>query len=330
MNYKWFVGIDVSKKTLDVSSFIKELGDKSPHEQFTNDGKGYKAVIRWLKKQGAIVKEVMFCMEHTGVYSMDLALFFEKNNLAYSMVSPLHIKRSLGLVRGKSDKVDSFQISRFCYLHRDELPHTKLPLESIRVLKGLINERERLVKMQKSEKTVLHELKKVNTKSTFNRIESRIIMFSTDIECIEKEMEQVISSEPEVFENYKLTRSVIGIGLVNTVLFIVYTCNFQSFSDARKYACYSGIAPFENSSGTSLRGKTRVSHLANKRIKSNLSNAARSAVQNDPELRIYYDRKAKEGKEHGVIMNAVKFKLISRVFSVVKRGTPFVKMRQAG
>ena len=66
------------------------------------------------------------------------------------------------------------------------------------------------------------------------------------------------------------------------------------------------------------------------RIKANLSNAARSAIQNDPELRLYYDRKAKEGKEHGVIMNAVKFKLITRVFAVVKRRTPFVKLRQAG
>jgi hypothetical protein len=65
-------------------------------------------------------------------------------------------------------------------------------------------------------------------------------------------------------------------------------------------------------------------------LKANLSNAARSAVQNDPELRIYYDRKAKEGKEHGVIMNAVKFKLITRVFAVVNRGTAFVKMRKAG
>jgi len=61
-----------------------------------------------------------------------------------------------------------------------------------------------------------------------------------------------------------------------------------------------------------------------------LNNAARTAVQNDPELRLYHDRKAKEGKEHGVIMNAVKFKLITRVFAVVNRGTPFVKMSQAG
>jgi transposase len=330
MNYKWFVGIDVSKKTIDVTLFLKDQGVKSPHKQFCNDKKGFQAIIRWVEKQNVDLKTVLFCMEHTGVYSLDLALFFEQGHFVYSMVSPLHIKRSLGLVRGKNDKVDSFQISKFCYLHRDELFQTKLPLESIQLLKSLINERRRLVNMQKSEKIVYSELRKINTCNSLKRIETRIAMFSADIKCIEQEIEKVINSEPSIRENYRLIRSVIGIGLVNSVMFIVYTCNFQKFTDARKYACYGGVAPFENSSGTSIRGKTKVSHLANKRIKTNLSNAARSAIQNDPELRLYYDRKAKEGKAHGVIMNAVKFKLITRVFAVVERRTPFVKLRQAG
>ena len=210
MNKKWFVGIDVSKSTLDVTLFIKADGDKSPHGQFVNDDKGCRAIIRWLRKQGVNATEVLFCMEHTGVYSMGVAMFFENNNLVYSMVSPLHIKRSLGLVRGKSDKVDSFHISRFCYLHREELSHTKLPFESIRMLKSLINERERLVKIQKSEKTVLHELEKTNTRATTKRIKARITMISKHINCIEKEMEQIIASEPDISENYKLIRSVRG------------------------------------------------------------------------------------------------------------------------
>lgn len=330
MKFKWYVGIDISKKTLDVTLFSKELKEKSPHKQFSNDEKGYHSMVDWLNRAGFLSGRVLFCMEHTGVYGLDLSVFLEKNELIYSMVSPLHIKRSLGLVRGKSDKVDSYQISRYCYLHRDDICKTKLPLESIQMLRSLINERERLVKMQTSEKIVLSELRKSNTRTTLARIETRIAMFAEDINNIEQEIEQVIDSETSINENYKLIRSVIGIGLVNSVLFLVYTCNFQAFTDARKYACYGGVAPFKHLSGTSIRGKTRVSHLANKRIKVNLSNAARSAIQNDPELRLYYDRKAKEGKEHGVIMNAVKFKLIMRVFAVVNRGTPFVKMRQAG
>ena len=329
MKFKWFVGIDISKKTLDATLFDKERLKKSEHIKVSNNLKGFKGLITWLN-QCSLLGEVLVCMEHTGVYGNDLAVYLDQKRIAYSMVSPLHIKRSLGLTRGKNDKVDSFHISRFCYLYRDELKLTKLPSFTIQKLRGLINERERLVKMQTTEKVVLKELKTQNSLASIERVKARLANFAQDIDSIENEMKLIIETEENVHKNYTLVRSVIGIGLVNSVLFIIYSNNFLGFEDARKYACYSGVAPFEHSSGTSIRGKTHVSHLANKRLKSNLSNAARSAVQNDPELRLYYDRKAKEGKEHGVIMNAVKFKLITRVFAVVNRGTPFVRMRQAG
>lgn len=231
-----------------------------------------------------MIQKKFYSVWNIGVYSLELAVFLEQKNYSFSIVYPLHIKRSLGLVRGKNDKIDSYQISRFCYLHRDELELTRLPLKSIQKLKGLINERERLVKMLKSEKNVLSELRNSNTSNTMERVVARMTMFSADIKNIEQEIEQLINSEPNIVENYKLIRSVVGIGLVNSVLFLVYTCNFQAFNDARKYACYGGVAPFDNTSGTSIRSKTRVSHLANKRIKANLSDAARSAIQNDPEL----------------------------------------------
>jgi transposase len=124
--------------------------------------------------------------------------------------------------------------------------------------------------------------------------------------------------------------SITGIGIVNAVMLIICSNNFQGITNARSFACYCGVAPFEYSSGTSVRGKTRVSNLANKKMKANLTNAARSAVVHNNELRIYYKRKREEGKAHGTVMNAVKFKIISRAFAVIKRQTPFVKIRQAG
>lgn len=330
MEFKWFIGIDISKKTLDVSFYNKQGLRNSNHIKVNNNEKGFIELIKWLKNNGVVFTHVLVCMEYTGVYGIDLVVCLDKIGIAYSMVPPLHIKRSIGLSRGKNDKVDSFQISRFCYLHREELKVSKNPSEAIQKLKGLLNERERLVKMQTVEKQVLTKLKRTNTSSTLQRSENRLKLFATDISLIEKEIEQALEAQTDIYRNYILIRSVIGIGMINAVLFIIYSNNFKGFTDARKYACYSGVAPFENTSGTSIKGKTKVSHLANKRLKANLSNGARSAVQNDPELRLYYDRKAKEGKEHGVIMNAIKFKLITRVFAVVNRGTPFVKMRQAG
>ena len=118
--------------------------------------------------------------------------------------------------------------------------------------------------------------------------------------------------------------------MVNATMMILCTNNFEGITNARSFACYCGVAPFEYSSGTSIRGKTKVSHLANKKMKTDLTNAARSAVVHDPEMRIYYKRKRAEGKAYGTVMNAVKFKIITRAFAVIKRGTPFVKLRQAG
>jgi len=329
MDYKWFVGIDISKKTLDVVLYKKELQKKSPHCQISNDIKGFKALNKWLKEQSVNLKRTLFCMEHTGIYGVKLAKFIN-NRANYCIESPLHIKRSLGLTRGKNDKIDAFQIARFCYLHRDELIPKKLPSKTMIILKALINERERLVKVRAIDKLVIKELNYSENNNCICRAKQRIDLFSQDITQIEKEIEELIKSDIKIDKNYNLAKSVTGIGLVNAVMFVLFTNNFTSISNARKYACYSGIAPFEHSSGTSIKGKTRVSKLANNRIKVNLTNGARSAIINDPEIKIYYKRKTEEGKEHGTVMNAIKFKLITRVFATIKRGTPYVKMRQAG
>lgn len=329
MNYKWFVGIDISKKTLDVVLYKKELQKKSPHCQVTNNSNGFNKLIKWFIEQNVKLKDTLFCMEHTGIYGMELASFLD-NRANYCLESPIHIKRSLGLTRGKNDKVDAFQISRFCYLHREELTPGKLPAKTMLMLKSLINERERLVKVRTIDKIILKELNYKENSTCIVRAKNRINILTIDIDQVEDEIEEAIKKDLKIERNYKLAKSVTGIGLVNAVMFIVFTNNFSSITEARKYACYSGIAPFEHTSGSSIRGKTRVSKLANRRIKVNLTNGARSAIINDPEIKLYYKRKKEEGKEHGTIMNAIKFKLITRVFATVKRGTPYVKLRQAG
>ena len=329
MNYKWFVGIDIAKKTLDVVLYKKELQKKSPYCQISNNSDGFNILTKWLKEQNVVFKHTLFCMESTGIYGMALVNFITEK-AHYCLESPLHIKRSLGLTRGKSDKIDAFQIARFCYLHRDELVPSRAASKIMLTLRSLINERERLVRTRTIDKTIVKELNYKENQSCIERAKNRINILIEDITQIEKEIKAVIRENLDIERNYNLAKSVTGIGLVNAVMFILFTNNFSSITDARKYACYSGIAPFEHSSGTSILGKTRVSKLSNKRIKVNLTNGARSAIINDPELKLYYKRKTDEGKEHGTVMNAVKFKLITRVFATVKRGTPYVKLRQAG
>ena len=329
MKRTWFIGIDISKKTLDVVIYDQEKRRAKKHFIITNDKKGFKKMLKALKKEGVKINEAFVCLEYCGIYGLEIG-FFLQGKVDFCFMSPLHIKRSLGLTRGKSDKLDAYKISRFCYLFRDELTPTTMDSEIILKLKNLMGERNRVVNASKIEKQVVKELSAQLGKSTVKRANKRLKLLQIDLKEIEKEIIELLETNDLFYKNYKLLLSITGIGLVNAVMFIMYSNNFEGITNARSFACYCGVAPFEYSSGTSIRGKTRVSNLANKAIKANLTNAARSAIVHDNELKIYYKRKREEGKAHGTVINAVKFKLISRVFAVIKRQTPFVKMRQAG
>lgn len=325
-----YIGIDVSKRTLDLVLYNADLGKKSPHLNVSNTKEGFNEIIEWLKLQNVKLNKAFFCMEFTGIYSDDIASFLNEKKLAYTRVSPLHMKRSMGLTRGKNDKIDAYYIAKYSHTHKDELISEKAPIQVIKDLKRLLSERIRLVKLRASNKAFIAEKKLHVNHQAVIRAKQLLEIYQTQISEIESEMEVMIKSSSDIHKNYNLICSIIGIGLISAVMIITYTNNFLNISDARKFASYCGVAPFEHSSGTSIKGKTRVSPFANKKIKGVLSNGARAAVQFDPELKRYCERKLNEGKMYGVVMNAVKFKLINRVFATVKRGTPYVVLKQAG
>ncbi|MCF6349243.1 MAG: IS110 family transposase [Flavobacteriaceae bacterium] len=329
MKRTWFIGIDISKKTLDVVIYDQEKRITKKHFKVSNEKKGFKEILKTLKQERVKVNQAFICLEYCGIYGLEIGLFLQ-NKVDFSFISPLHIKRSLGLTRGKNDKLDAYKIARFCYLFRDELKPTTMDSEIILKLKNLMGERNRVVKASKTEKQVINELSSQLDRKTVKRANKRLKLLQIDLKEIEVEIVELIKSDNKINKNYKLLLSITGIGLVNAVILIIYSNNFEGIPNARSFACYCGVAPFEYSSGTSIRGKTRVSNLANKSVKANLTNAARSAIVHDNELKIYYKRKREEGKSHGTVINAVKFKIISRAYAVINRQTPFVKIRQAG
>ena len=144
------------------------------------------------------------------------------------------------------------------------------------------------------------------------------------IKEVELQIEELIKSEQQLQSNYELITSIKGVGFVSTVHLLIATENFTRFIDARKFACYCGVAPFKNESGTSIRGKTKTSYLANRKIKSLLTMAAISAINHQPELKAKYERKLSEGKAKMVALNMIRFELIERIFAVIKRQTPYI------
>ena len=329
MNKKWFVGIDVSKLTLDVVLYYenkKFVADN--HLQVSNDVCGFQEIESWLQARNICRNSVILSMEHTGIYSLDLTLYLYEKEYDYCLFNPVHLKRSIGLVRGKDDRVDAFRIAYYSYLHRDELVYSHVSDASILSLKNLLAERKLYVEQAATHKALLTDHKKRKESLQDCRSLETVKYMEAQIEQIQKEIMKILHDNPDLMVNYNFITSVKGIGLVNAVNFIVYTNNFHSFDNARQYACYTGIAPFEHSSGTSVKGRTRVSKMGARQVKADLTQAARSAVQHDAQMKDYYARKIAEGKSHGSVMNAVKFKLVERVFTVVREQRNYLKQEE--
>lgn len=334
MKHRVFIGVDVSKKTLDVC-YRTEINVEHQHQAFTNTVKGHAKLLNWIKKSTKINPgEWILCMEHTGMYSMPLACFLQEKNISYCIESAYRIKHSMGIIRGKSDKADAQYICRYTYLHREELVLTQLPAKVLMKLKILLSHRDRLVAAKVKIVTVAKELKSYFDKDLYNYVskdsEQAGLQLEKRIKALEGEIASVIEVDQEIKKNYTLATSVKGVGMFTALHMIIYTKNFTVMNDSRKFACYSGIAPYENRSGTALQGRTKVSHVANKKMKTLLSSGACAAVRVDKEIQLYYNRKISEGKHKMCVLNAIKNKIVSRVFAVVARGTPYVSLANYG
>jgi len=328
MKFKEALGIDVSKKTIDVILHVN-----GSYHKFDNTAKGFKGMLLWQKKAtGLKINQVLICFEHTGLYSLPLAVFLSEQKIIFCMESALQIKRSLGLVRGKNDKIDAKRIAEYAYLRRELLKPFKLPSLNVLKLQKLLSLRERMVKQRAGYMGSIKEykcmLKQKDYESLFSMHKKMIHYLSKQIDAMEKETLELIVGDEEMSVLYHLMISIKGVGPILASNLLVVTNCFMGFKDSRKFACYAGIAPFEKQSGTSLNMKSRVSHFANKKIKSLLNLSASSAIQADPELKAYYQRRVENGKSKMSTLNIVRNKIVHRIFAVIKRGTPYVPLYQ--
>lgn len=315
------IGTDVSKLTLDHGIYTTMV-----HCKTRNDLKGFKAWLQWALKFGS-KEELWVIMEHTGYYSYQFELFLQQHQICYSKVAALEIKRSVGLVRGKSDKIDALAISRYGWMQRDQLQPQQVSTAVITELKDLINLRDKLVKDRSGYKARMKEqnaTRKYAKSHIQTKIQTRKIKeFTNDIKEVETAIKELVKQDQTLDNNYKLLVSIKGVGFVTAVYMLAYTENFSKFINSRKFSCYAGIAPFEHSSGSSIRGRSRVSHYANKKAKQLLNLAASSAIQHNKELKEYYHRRVLEGKSKMGTLNIIRNKLVDRMFAVVKRQTTY-------
>ncbi len=320
--WKFTLGVDVSKHTLDIS--CSELNE---HIKIKNGSEGFTQFLKWCRQLKIDLKDCFLVLEYTGGYEYKLLQFCQAHTIVYARIPGLAIKNSMGITRGKNDKVDSARIAQYGEEKYKSLQPSKPLNAAIIRLKELLAFRKRLVRENAGYQSSIKEREHMYGKNTkdiiVKSLQQKQKANSKIIENIEAEMMHIVIRDEQMHVNFTLITSIKGIGKVNGLMTIAYTENFTSFTNPRSYAVYVGVIPFDHSSGTSIRGRKRVSHIANKELKQELNQAARSALVWDKEMNGYAINKLKT-KCYKIVLNNIKFKLILRMFAVVKKGEMYV------
>ncbi len=323
MKVQHIIGADLSKKTIDLVCHLLKN-----HIQIENSIPGFKGLMQWFRKQKINPFETMIVMEHTGLYSYCFESFLHKHQIAFCKVNALAIKRSIGLVRGKTDKLDAVRIAAYGYEKKDKLTTDVPASDALKRLQMLHSTRKRLVKQRAALTCAIKEYRHIGIPEKDIIIQAQLQLiksFDKQIEKLMAQIETIIDEEQSLKQNFRLLQSIKGVGKILALTTIIKTQNFTRFTNARKFACFCGTAPFEHSSGTSIKRKSRVSHLADKQMKTLLDLAAKSAIQYDKELREYYLKRTQSGKSKMSTINVVRNKILYRMFAVIKRQTPFLE-----
>lgn len=331
MKTQYFLGIDVGKEKFHAALTID--GVNFYDQEVANEPAAISSYFTDLKvKFGLDTKQLISCMEYTGIYSYPLLDYLTKKRIAVCVEPALRIKQSQGMQRGKNDKVDAIRIAKYLFKNHDELKFWEAKREVIQKLHALLSMRDRFVKAKNQLEVPVKESGQFIEKSIRQLVTAQskgvVQAIAKGIKKVEAEISALIKNDFQLTAQVKIATSVTGVGVIIAAYMIVTTNEFQNINNHKQFACYSGIAPFPNQSGKSLRGRNQVSHLANKKIKTLLHLGARSAVQHSPEIKLYYQRKVSEGKAKLSVLNAVCNKLISRVFVCIKQQRMYEKKFQ--
>jgi transposase len=283
-----------------------------------NDKQGYRELLRWLKENGVDASTCTYGMEHTGFYSDGLQHFLDKKGCRYTMLEPAVIKHYPIQPREKNDRLDAAKIADYLYRFRDTIQLSRVPDKTMEELRKLHRERKFYVE----DRVCYLNRRQVVDKDEAKRLDKMIELLDKQIDTIEEKIRQIIQNDEALMETYLYLDSIKGIGFVNAVNAIVITQNFTVFKTAREYASYIGVAPHTKTSGTTVGWKPKPRKHCDLTAKADISQAAKIAVVHDVELKKFYERKCNGKDDADTVrkaMNAVKFKLVLRMFAVIRQ-----------
>ena len=320
---KNFVGIDISKLWFDAALIKSDNPSQITHQQFTQKPEGFRKMKEWLLKLDVRTDdETLFCMENTGVYNTGLVNYLVKSKAQIWVEMPLKIKKAGGFERGSDDKTASIKIAWYAMRYQDSVRLWEPADRNMEQIKNLIAQRDRIINTVSQLTVPVKELRDCGCEADSKQMEKlqkpALAALKKAKLNIETLIAKIVMQDQMISKKVNQVRSVKGIGPVTAVAMLVYTRGFDRFDNAKQLACYCGVVPFKKASGTSINYKPSVSPYANKKLKKLLHLCALSAIRNDKELRSYFERKVMEGKNKMSVINAVRNKLVHRVYAVLR------------
>ena len=314
------IGIDVSKRKLDVMLLV---GGKAKTKVVENSHQGYLDLVVWLQKQHVVPEMVHACMESTGIYSEPVALGLQALGLTVSVVNPACIKgfAQSENVRNKNDSIDAGVIARYCAAMRPE-PWQAPPLE-VRQLRAWSDRLVALKEIRQQELNRIEALEIAGQPDVVAHVREHVEWLDKQIKQLESDVDDHIDRHPNLKRDAALLTSIPGIGHATVAKLLGSLGDVRRFQSAKALAAFVGVTPKQRQSGTSVRGRTTISRMGSRDLRTALYMPALVARRHNPILRSFAERLQANGMAPMAVIGAVARKLIHQIYGVIRSGKPF-------
>lgn len=311
------LGLDISK--LKFNACLVRADGKLRHKVFPNNPTGFSQLCGWLAKQG--VERVHACLEATGAYGDSLAAALHEAGHTVSIVNPAAIKayaRSR-LSRTKTDRVDAALIAGFCAERKPPAWHTPAP--EVRELQALVRRLECLTEMRTMEENRLSS--GISVEAVKASVEEVLAYLCEQIKKTEALIRDHINRHPGLKQRSELLDSIPGIGETTAAVLLAEVPDISQYQSARQVAAFAGLVPRERQSGSSVRGRVRLSKIGNARLRKALYFPAITALRCSPFFQQWAEGLRQRGKSKMAVIGAAMRKLVHLAYGVLKTGKPF-------
>ena len=322
------IGIDISKKSTDWC--LMRGTEVVSYHRVDNEIAAIENQLQELMDLYLIDRcDLMVCAEHTGHYIYPLTIACQNKHVDLWLESGYNIKCEARKERGKSDKKDSRRIAEYGYKNRQDARYYSVPPQELAALESLLAERADYVAERAKIEGQLHDQKDYTDPAVYKakakRLGKLVQQYGKLISETERELERLMNENETMGHQATLLETIPGVGRQTAMKMIAATKGFTLFENGRQFCCYAGTAPFEYTSGTSIRSKHRVSQRANKSLKAMLHLCALTVARRckSNHFSDYYQRKLAEGKSPMSVLNAIRSKLVLTMFAIIRTDQPY-------